>query len=145
RIQTSRTNTSRNRKTTTTSAQYNLSLLQGCTGPSCHRERFAWTFQARSGLSRSTRQQWKREGNECRCNSGRNRAKPQDGAQSTQTTSGTNNGGAEMKQPHIEQEFPIHTREKIVIKIDPDFILDVRGYMQHSGFKGSGQISDRPG
>jgi len=50
-----------------------------------------------------------------------------------------------VKQPHIEQEFPIDNREKIVIKIDPDFIFDVRGYMQHSGFKGSGQISDRPG
>ena len=50
-----------------------------------------------------------------------------------------------MKQTHIEQEFPIDTREKIVIKIEPDFILDVRGYMQQPGFKGSGQISDRRG
>ena len=38
---------------------------------------------------------------------------------------------------NIERDFPIDTREKITIKIDPDFILDVRGYMQHSGFKGS--------
>ena len=48
-----------------------------------------------------------------------------------------------MKQTHIEQEFPIDTREKIVIKIDPDFILDVRGYMQHSGFKGTGSTRTR--
>ena len=64
--------------------------------------------------------------------------KQPDGAQSTQTNlSSANNGGVEIRQKNIEQDFPIDTREKITIKIDPDFILDVRGYMQHSGFKGS--------
>ena len=44
-------------KTVATSAWYNLSLLEGCTGPGSHREGFAWTFQARSGTSCSARQQ----------------------------------------------------------------------------------------
>src|SRR5438132_6983204 len=42
-----------------------------------------------------------------------------------------------------EQDFPMDLREKIVIKIDPDFILDVRGYMQHSEFKGTGSLLAR--
>ena len=68
--------------------------------------------------------------------------KPQDGTQSIQTNlSNANNGGVEVRQKNIEQEFPIDTREKITIKIDPEFILDERGYMQHSGFKGTGSYS----
>ena len=59
-------------KTVATSAWYNLSLLEGCTGPGSHREGFAWTFQARSGTSCSARQQWERR--ERRCHAGSDRA-----------------------------------------------------------------------
>jgi hypothetical protein len=43
------------------------------------------------------------------------------------------NGNNGVERQFIPQEFPVDTTEKVVLKIDPDYILDVKGYMQHCG------------